>query len=75
MNLRIKKTFLFAHDGIRVVEYVAGTEVETDDEELVKVSTDEKWAELVGHQDAAKTPKAKDKAPENKIIASDPEQA
>lgn len=75
MKLQIKKTFSFAHDGIRVVEYVADSEVETDDEELVKVATDEKWAELVGQKAAAKTPKVKDKAPENKAIESAPEQA
>lgn len=48
MKLNIVKTFAFAHGGYRVVEYAEGSEVETDDQELIEVSTDEGWAAIEG---------------------------
>ena len=44
MQLKIVKTFLWAHQGINVKEYTEGTEVETDDAEMVEVALAEGWA-------------------------------
>lgn len=44
MKLKIIKDFAFAHRGCDVVQYQAGTEVETDDQELIDVALAEKWA-------------------------------
>lgn len=44
MKLKITKDFAFAHRGCDVVQYQAGTEVETDDQELIKTALAEKWA-------------------------------
>lgn len=66
MKLEILKGFAFAHGGIRVVEYQAGTTVETDDAELVAVATAEGWAAEAGAAPAAPKAKARKAAPENK---------
>lgn len=44
MKLKITKDFAFAHRGCDVVQYQAGTEVETDDQELIDTALTEKWA-------------------------------
>ncbi len=44
-KFKITKTFSFAHRGCDVVEYVAGSEIETDDADLIKTMTDEKWGQ------------------------------
>lgn len=44
MKLKITKNFAFAHRGCDVVQYQAGTEVETDDQELIETALAEKWA-------------------------------
>lgn len=44
MKLKIIKDFAFAHRGCDVVQYQAGTEVETDDQELIDTALTEKWA-------------------------------
>ena len=44
MKLKITKDFAFAHRGCDVVQYLAGTEVETDDQELIETALAEKWA-------------------------------
>lgn len=44
MKLKITKDFAFAHRGCDVVQYQAGTEVETDDQELIETALAEKWA-------------------------------
>ena len=44
MKLKINKDFAFAHRGCDVIQYQAGTEVETDDQELIDVALAEKWA-------------------------------
>lgn len=66
MKLEILKGFAFAHDGTRVVEYLAGTTVETDDAELVAVATAEGWAAEAGAAPVAPKAKARKAAPENK---------
>jgi hypothetical protein len=42
--LKIIKTFSWAHGGIHITEYAAGSEVETDDADLIEVATREGWA-------------------------------
>lgn len=69
MKLQILKSFSFAHDGIRVEHYVADTEVETEDPELVKVATKEKWAKLVKGDPAEN--KSLGNSPENKDAAGE----
>lgn len=44
MQLKIKKTFLWAHQGIHVKEYTEGSDVETDDADMVAVALAEGWA-------------------------------
>ena len=44
MQLKIVKTFLWAHHGINVKQYTEGTEVETDDADMVEVALAEGWA-------------------------------
>ncbi len=44
MKLKITKDFAFAHRGCDVVQYQAGTEIETDDQELIDTALTEKWA-------------------------------
>ena len=44
MQLTIKKTFLWAHQGIHVKEYAEGSDVETDDAAMVEVALAEGWA-------------------------------
>lgn len=59
VKLKIVKDFPFAHDGIRVEQYLAGTQIDTEDPELVKVAVAEGWAK-----------KVKGDAPENKALVA-----
>jgi hypothetical protein len=63
MRLEILQDFKWAHRGVEVVEYTKGDTIETDDQDLIEVSTSDanKWA--------AKAKKAKPGAPENKDAA------
>jgi hypothetical protein len=70
MKLKITKDFAFAHRGCDVVQYQAGTEVETDDQELIDVALAEKWASKARQ---ARDNKDNGPAPENKA-ADAPEQ-
>lgn len=42
--LKVKKTFSWAHRNVDVKEHVKGETIETDDEDLVRVATEEGWA-------------------------------
>ena len=44
MKLKITKPFAFAHRGCDVVQYTAGQEVDTEDQELIDTALTEKWA-------------------------------
>lgn len=44
MKLIAQTDFSWAHRGVEVVQYLAGAEIETDDEDLIEVSTSEGWA-------------------------------
>ena len=69
MKLTIKTDFPYWHGGCRRVDYVAGQEVETDDQEMIAVAVAEGWAtDGAPKEKAAKPPsnKAYKAAPENK---------
>jgi hypothetical protein len=62
MKLHIQVAFAWAHRGVDVKRYDAGSEVDTDDEDLVRVALAEGWA-----VDAAQpSPTAPLRAPEDK---------
>lgn len=65
MKLKITKKFDFAHRGCDVVTYEAGTEIETDDKELISTVLDEKWGTKVR---SGSDSKAQGNAPENKAL-------
>ena len=69
MKLTIKTDFPYWHGGCRRVDYVAGQEVETDDQEMIAVAVAEGWAtDGAPAEKASKAPsnKARKAAPENK---------
>lgn len=69
MKLTIKTDFPYWHGGCRRVDYMAGQEVETDDQEMIAVAVAEGWAtDGAPKEKAAKPPsnKAHKAAPENK---------
>lgn len=69
MKLTIKTDFPYWHGGCMRVDYVAGQEVETDDQEMIAVAVAEGWAtDGAPKEKAAKPPsnKAHKAAPENK---------
>jgi hypothetical protein len=43
MKLTVKKPFSWAHQGVTVVAYEAGQTIETEDQDLIDVSTKEGW--------------------------------
>lgn len=63
MKLKITKAFAFAHRGCDVVQYTAGQEVDTEDQELIDTALAEKWATKARE---ARQNKAQTGAPENK---------
>lgn len=65
-KLSIKEAFTYFHKGYDRKDYVAGQEVDTDDNEFAAVATGEGWA--IDGEKAAKPPqnKARKAAPENK---------
>lgn len=67
MKLTAKKDFLFSTDGINLVTYSAGDEIDTDHGELIEVSLREGWTESPTKKaDKAHSNKAHKSAPENK---------
>ncbi|HSH72351.1 MAG TPA: hypothetical protein VK974_04760 [Methylophilaceae bacterium] len=44
-TLKALIAFSWAHQGVTIVEYAEGELIETDDEDLINVSTEEGWAE------------------------------
>jgi len=63
MELKAKKPFSWAHQGVRIEEFQAGQPIETDDADLIAVSLHEGWTEKADKPAANKAKKA---APENK---------
>lgn len=60
MKLICTQPFAFAHEGVRVEHFEVGQVIETDDEQLVEVATDNGWAK------PETATKARTAAPENK---------
>jgi hypothetical protein len=61
MKLKVKKAFSWAHDHVRVEEFAVGQIIETEDEDLIRVSSEEEgWATKVkeGKSDANAEAKA-----------------
>jgi hypothetical protein len=48
MKLIAQQDFSWAHRGIQVEHFAAGSEIETDDEDLITVSRSEGWAVEAG---------------------------
>ncbi len=44
MQLKVIKPFDWAHRGVQVEHFEAGSIIETEDEDLIRVSTGEGWA-------------------------------
>ena len=61
MKLIAQTDFSWAHRGVEVEHFEAGAEIETNDEDLIEISTAEGWAAPAdGEAPApAKTPRAK----------------
>lgn len=68
MKLKITKPFAFAHRGCDVVQYTAGQEVDTEDQELIDTALTEKWATKARE---ARQTKVLPGAPENKGAEGD----
>ena len=69
MKLTITEDFTYWHKGCNRADYVAGQEVETDDQEMIDVAVAEGWAtDGAPKEKASKTAsnKAHKAAPENK---------
>ena len=62
MHLKAKKDFSWAHQGVRIEEFKKGQRIETDDEDLIRVSTEEGWAEK------AKAPSKEEQKAEKKAV-------
>lgn len=58
MKLKVILPFDWAHAGVRVEHFPAGAEIETEDQDLIKVSTSEGWVEEVGNAAPAASPAA-----------------
>lgn len=64
MLLKVKKDFSWAHRGVQVEEFAKGQLIDTNDEDLINVSTSEGWTEK------AKAPsKAEQKKSAEELIA------
>lgn len=65
MKLIAKKPFSWAHCGVTVEHFDAGAEIETEDADLIEVSTREGWTES-NEEGKKRAAKAQKNAPENK---------
>ena len=69
MKLTITKDFTYWHKGCNRADYLAGQEVDADDQEMIDVALAEGWAtDGAPAEKASKAPsnKARKAAPENK---------
>lgn len=58
MKLIVQENFNWAHRGVEVEHFEAGAEFETEDEDLIEVSTNEGWTKPA---DGEATPSASTK--------------
>lgn len=61
MQLKVIKDFSWAHRHVDIREYKKDELIETDDADLIRVATEEKWAKAV------KEGKAQQQAPEQAV--------
>lgn len=47
MQLKVKKAFKWAHRHVEVQEFEVGEVIDTEDEDLIRVATDEGWVSKV----------------------------
>ena len=67
MKLTAKKDFSYSTDGINLVAYAKGDEIDTDNAGLIEVSLAEGWTEAPTEKaDKPVANKARKAAPENK---------
>jgi hypothetical protein len=66
MKLKIQKDFPYYHGGHARRDYVAGEEIEAEDQEFIDVSLREGWTVAADQADDKAEKKAKKGAPENK---------
>lgn len=61
MKLTVKAAFTWAHRGIDVEQFPEGAVIETEDPDLIEVSTNEGWCAMEGSPEnkAHKSPKSK----------------
>ena len=53
MQLKVKKAFKWAHRHVDVQEHNVGDVIDTEDEDLIRVATEEGWAAEEGSEDDA----------------------
>lgn len=58
MQLKVIKAFDWAHRGVQVERFEAGSTIDTEDEDLIRVSKAEGWAD----EDDGKAPQGKPSA-------------
>ena len=59
MKLIVQKPFSWAHRGVDVQHFAEGDEIETEDEDLIAVSTGEGWTAEPGTEATAKPARTK----------------
>lgn len=59
MKLIAQEPFSWAHRGVEVEHFEAGQEIETEDPDLIEVSTREGWAAQPGAEPQAKPTRTK----------------
>lgn len=65
MELKVIKPFNWAHQGVRVESFAKDQVITTEDEDLIRVATEEKWVTKTrGGSDS----KSQSTAPENKAL-------
>lgn len=53
MQLKVKEAFKWAHRHVDVQEHNVGDVIDTEDEDLIRVATEEGWAAEEGSEDDA----------------------
>ena len=71
MKLTVKKPFSWAHRGVTVERFEAGQTIETEDQDLIDVSTKECWTSK-GRTQAAKPADTSEPAADTTEPASEP---
>ena len=57
MKLIAQEDFKWAHRGVEVQEFEAGAEIETDDQDLIDVSTGEGWTKPADGEEVPAAPR------------------